>query len=426
LSKPQWVVIIGLALAIVIVFTSLLFLPLFMDKINLSTQVAQYSGLKNLNEQLSAENNNLNIRIAQAETDNTSLRSQINTLQQRYTTLSDEYNLLQQRSIIPPYIYIHDRVVEISFVKRDRSIGKWEVPFATLESALQRGNLARAEIARNQFPKVTLSNSATGKKYMVTDYTKFIESSPFTQVIEKLYRDSASDSAFISEVWNIVTQIATYSKEVGDTPRYPLETLLAGGGDCEDSAILFASMIKAAPVKWTIKLVYLDIDNPTRPLTVNHAIVQVNTGKENYLVETTEPDEMEPYTDGVDGWFFDVNSSQVPSGPTQLPAPSAKRISFARGGTTATVQGTMGAYATDHWVLAVLAKQTMTVNLNVPPGAQAALAIYGADGTILLTERGNATKWSGILPKTQDYFIDVKTAAGTVSYTLQVTIPPLK
>jgi hypothetical protein len=48
-------------------------------------------------------------------------------------------------------------------------------------------------------------------------------------------------------------------------PRYPLETFLAGGGDCEDTSILFASMIKAAPVDWEVDLVYMDSDKPDEP-----------------------------------------------------------------------------------------------------------------------------------------------------------------
>jgi len=112
--------------------------------------------------------------------------------------------------------------------------------------------------------------------------------------------------------------------------------------------------------------------------------------------------------------------------PTQPPAPGAKRITFARGGISATVQGTTGAVDADHWVLAAMAGQTMSVNLIVPTGKRATLVIYGADGTVLLSDRASVMQWSGLLPKTQDYFIEVKPETGAMSYTLQVTIPPLK
>ena len=53
---------------------------------------------------------------------------------------------------------------------------------------------------------------------------------------------------------------------------------------------------------------------------------------------------------------------------------------------------------------------------------RATLVIYGADGTGLLSDRAGAMQWSGLLPKAQDYFIDVKPVTGAVSYTLQVTV----
>jgi WD40 repeat protein len=75
-------------------------------------------------------------------------------------------------------------------------------------------------------------------------------------------------------------------------------------------------------------------------------------------------------------------------------------------------------------VLAALGGQTMSVNLIVPNGKRSTLGIYGADGGVLLSNRAGVMQWSGLLPKTQDYFIDVKPETGTMSYTLQVTIPP--
>lgn len=115
----------------------------------------------------------------------------------------------------------------------------------------------------------------------------------------------------------------------------------------------------------------------------------------------------------------------VPPLPTAVPAtPVAKRITFAPGGISATVQGVTRAVEVDRWVIAAQAGQTMSVNLIVPPGGQAALVIYGADGTVLISDHASAMQWSGTLPKSQDYFISVKPETGAVSYTLTVTIPP--
>ena len=112
--------------------------------------------------------------------------------------------------------------------------------------------------------------------------------------------------------------------------------------------------------------------------------------------------------------------------PTVPPAPTpvAKRMTFAPGGVSATVSGKTGAVDVERWVIAAQAGQTMMVNLVPPPGGRAALVIFGADGTVLISDHASAMQWSGPLPKTQDYFIDVKPENGVVSYQLQVTIPP--
>ncbi len=80
---------------------------------------------------------------------------------------------------------------------------------------------------------------------------------------------------------------------------------MAGGGDCEDTAILLASMIEAAPVDWVVELVYMDIDNPLDPRDVNHVIVYIDTGQDQYLIETTGDEDMQPF-DEVVGWYLRV------------------------------------------------------------------------------------------------------------------------
>lgn len=119
-----------------------------------------------------------------------------------------------------------------------------------------------------------------------------------------------------------------------------------------------------------------------------------------------------------------VNVGSAPVAQPTVPLTPAKRIAFAPGTISATVQSTTRAVDADHWVIAAMGGQTMYVNLTVPPGGRAALGIYGADGTVLISDHIGAMQWSGVLPKTQDYFVDVKSETGAVSYTLQVTIPP--
>ena len=68
-----------------------------------------------------------------------------------------------------------------------------------------------------------LKNTNDGESYRVVDMTKFVDPRSFQKVIPTLYQEAPSEDAFIREVWNIVTQLALYSKEITETPCYPLE-----------------------------------------------------------------------------------------------------------------------------------------------------------------------------------------------------------
>ena len=229
------------------------------------------------------------------------LIGQYNALGQEYSSLTNEFDQFRSRSIAPPYIYVHGRSVELAFLGAENSFIRWQIPFETLETNIIRGNDSR----NNGLPLLKLSFDEE-KSVHVVDLRPFVDSRPFNTVIPQLYATTQQEQEFIWEVWQIIAQLTAYSSELEETPRFPLETLLAAGGDCEDTAVLFASMIKAAPVDWEVSLVYMDSNNPTNPQDVNHVIVRIDTGSKVYLVETTSKNVMEPFSNGVRGWFFPV------------------------------------------------------------------------------------------------------------------------
>jgi predicted secreted protein len=116
-------------------------------------------------------------------------------------------------------------------------------------------------------------------------------------------------------------------------------------------------------------------------------------------------------------------------GTPALAAPTAadpppKRIQFEPGKASASVSGNLAATGMDHYVLRAMAGQTMWVTVTATQGA-AILIIWGADGTVLISDHADATSWNGPLPATQDYFIDVKGSPDSATtYTLTVAIPP--
>lgn len=154
---------------------------------------------------------------------------------------------------------------------------------------------------------LSLKITSTGEIITVRDHTKFVQNS-FRDIIDNVYDNSENDADFVWEVWYIVSQLTTYSYDIDEDPRWALETLSRGGGDCEDTAILIAEMLKSSKhtQNWKIELVYFDTDNPQDPKTVNHVAVQINDGKYNYLVESTAKDDPYAWPAGVTGWYFEV------------------------------------------------------------------------------------------------------------------------
>lgn len=100
-----------------------------------------------------------------------------------------------------------------------------------------------------------------------------------------------------------------------------------------------------------------------------------------------------------------------------------QRITFAPGGISATVTGTTSANRVVTYLLKASGGQTMTANLVAPPNT-VGLTIYGlTDGIPLVRAVSGATSWTGVLPATQDYVIQVVPQSnGVINFSLQVTV----
>jgi hypothetical protein len=240
----------------------------------------------------------------------------INELQDEFNGLIDNMkenmNLLMENlenalegAIAPPYVQIENRTVHMVFKASNGTLHQWTIGENVLEAQIQLGWYKR-EITHD-VEYLNLTDNQTGETYRIMDYRPFIIENNFTEVITDLYHELGdNDEAFVHEVWYIVTQLTTYNSNTSEAPRFPFETLVGGGGDCKDLAVLEASMLKAVPANYVVDLVYMDSDNPTAPENVNHVTVWVETpsGYKTF-VEGTEHVEMNPYTE-VDGWYFQV------------------------------------------------------------------------------------------------------------------------
>jgi len=232
------------------------------------------------------------------------LRAHHSDLVDRYDTLSERYADLvedSQFAVLPPYILIKNRTVFILFRASDGSMHRWTATLENYETVTVYGYQRRESL---QY--VTLNDSITGEMYQAVDFTPFVDPQPFSEAIPQLFNEIEDDVAFFQEVWYVVTSLTTYSSEIKETPRYPLETLVGGGGDCEDLSILIASMLKAAPANYTVQLVYMDAYSPGDAKDVNHLIVMVQTRSGlRTFIDGTSKEVMNPY-DEVEGWYFDV------------------------------------------------------------------------------------------------------------------------
>ncbi len=153
----------------------------------------------------------------------------------------------------------------------------WAMPVTSYESLVQS----------NYYPTMNLK-LPDGKIVTVGDFSKYVGTN-FSQVIDQIY-DNANAEDFIYEVWYITSQLTVYSQDIGEDPRYALETLTRGGGDCEDTAILMADMIKSSShtKNWKLQLVYFDSDNYQNPKTINHVALSIDMGDGvSHVFETT-------------------------------------------------------------------------------------------------------------------------------------------
>ena len=97
-----------------------------------------------------------------------------------------------------------------------------------------------------------------------------------------------------------------------------------------------------------------------------------------------------------------------------------QRIRFQTGAYSGSVRTNLPANHTQYYVLRAMEDQSMQVEIT--PGDDLQLVVYGADGTVLESDTTEGANFSGELPSSQDYILAVSAADDPVSYRLRVTI----
>ena len=271
--------------------------------------------LESENRDLREENDRLRSDLQYETRTSSNLKSQISQLRSEISSLEREsrddsmrYNSLKtlydrQKSDLghyasKPQVEITNQEVHLRLFDSKGNEYNWSMPIETYEAYVEYSP---------RYEYLYLYNENTDEDYSVIDYRPFVQES-FGETIDDIYHNSDSNSDFIWEVWYIVSQLTVYSEDIGDDPRYATETLTRGGGDCEDLVILILDMIKSSSHtrNWDLEMWYIDADNPTRPLDLNHVIAIIDDGQYSHFIEATAGPDWEYYPDGVNGWGYDV------------------------------------------------------------------------------------------------------------------------
>lgn len=216
-----------------------------------------------------------------------------------YTSTLDEYvSALEEleQSLQVPYTAISGREITWAWGDMDGDINKW-----TLTVDGYRGWIELPE------PNETVLLQCDSTTFRMVDFRPYVRTEGFSIVIPDLYQQCADEMVFAKEIFNLVTQLTVYSEDIGEVPRWPVETLTEAGGDCEDLAILFASLLKASPYPYKLSLVYMDAHNPADPVKPNHVIVWVEADDWKLFVDCTSDQGWNYYVEGVRGWYYEVS-----------------------------------------------------------------------------------------------------------------------
>jgi hypothetical protein len=101
------------------------------------------------------------------------------------------------------------------------------------------------------------------------------------------------------------------------------------------------------------------------------------------------------------------------------------RVEFGKGATFQVLPGDLQPGMAQRFVLWAAVGQTMTITLTTEPEDKAVISVWGEDGTVYLSGKEMLAEWSEVLPKDQDYYVDIKNVSDEeIIYQIIFDIPP--
>jgi len=226
-----------------------------------------------------------------------SSRNQIIDLQNQLQNRQQEYESLLEL-MKRPHTSIEEGNITWRFTTLDGSLQEW---YMSLDAYVSYVNKLK--------PEEYHILSKDGESFKVRNMELFVEPEFFSKVINSL-TDGNTAKDFVQEVFNLRVQLTVYSEEITETPQWSGETMTLGTGDCEDFAILMGSLLIAgnehAHYNMTIRMVYMDADNPTDPQTANHALIHITYEDETgEFIDSTSTQVQSPWSEVI-GWYFNL------------------------------------------------------------------------------------------------------------------------
>jgi len=247
--------------------------------------------------QATAELTQRNTKVQLLAAEFSSLQNKHSELETIYSELRTEHAVTLaelEQSLTVPYTSISGREITWAWKDMGKKLHKWTLSIDSYRSWIEKSK-----------PYETILLKCGGTTYAMVDYIPYVHPDEFSEVIPSFYLECADEREFAQEIFNLVSQLTVYSEDIGEVPRWPVETFTEAGGDCEDLAILFASLLKAAPYPYKLSLVYMDADNPTDPQRPNHVIVRVEADDWKVFVECTN-EQGWGYYQRVVGWYYEL------------------------------------------------------------------------------------------------------------------------
>lgn len=227
------------------------------------------------------------------------------SLYENYDGLQDDYVYLEENcgSIVyadsnPPSTVIKNGSIYWNFYTLDSSVSTWSVPVETY-----RGYITYPKPA---YDFLYLDNY--GETLTTYDIRDYIKPDFFDGVINTL-TDGRTATQFVNEVVNLKNQLISYGSLESGEYRWAMETLTEGQGNCGDTTILVASLLKSGDERMNygldVSIWYCDAYNMSNPQVINHVIVGIEYPDGDYdLIETTS-NYYYSY-DEIIGWKFEV------------------------------------------------------------------------------------------------------------------------